>query len=350
MKIDLIVGARPNFVKAAAILHAAKDYPQLKFSLVHTGQHHDIMSDPYFNDLRLPAPWQMFYLADEPVIAHRLSTIFFQLSIHFGNSRPDAVMVVGDTDSTLAGALAAAKMNIPVLHVEAGNRCGDMKMQEEINRVLVDSISTKLYTTSVFANNNLKREGRTPTLVGNVMVDTLYRFLPEAREKFSRAGQYAILTLHRAENVDDSARRYKLIHAVNDIARDISVIWPMHPRIANYAHAVAKHMTIVPPMGYLEFIAALEGAYFVMTDSGGVQEEATALHVPCLTLRDSTERPETVAYGTNTIVGTNAADIKENVFHLLNALPHRWKGCSEIPLWDGRAAYRIMEDICATLL
>ena len=349
MKIDLIVGARPNFVKAAALLHAAKDFPQIEMRLVHTGQHRDIMSDPYFKDLRLHQPTQLNDDLDLGIgfgqMIGRLDYFWYQQD---NTTYPDYVMVVGDTDSTLAGAIAAAKSGISVLHVEAGLRCGDMKMQEEINRILVDSIALKHYTTSDYADRNLRSEGKQGIQVGNVMVDTLLRFLPEAREKFSRKGPYAIFTLHRAENIDDAERRYKIIAAVDEISERIPILWPMHTRLQHYAGKLIKTAIIVPPMSYLEFIAALESASFVLTDSGGVQEETTILHVPCLTLRDNTERPETVSCGTNRVIGTNPARIVVEATKLIRS-DTRWRSCLELPLWDGHAAKRIMEDICATL-
>lgn len=349
MKIDLIVGARPNFIKAAALLHAAKDFPQIEMRLVHTGQHHDIMSDPYFKDLRLPQPTQLNDDLDLGTgfgqMIGRLDYFWYQQD---NTTYPDYVMVVGDTDSTLAGAIAAAKNGISVLHVEAGLRCGDMKMQEEINRILVDSIALKHYTTSDYADRNLRSEGKQGIQVGNVMVDTLLRFLPEAREKFSHKGPYAIFTLHRAENIDNQQRCYDITCAIQKLADDgITILWPVHPRLPSRP-GQSRNLILMPPMDYLEFIATLEGASFVLTDSGGVQEEATVLHVPCLTLRDNTERPETVSCGTNRIIGTNPARIVAEATKLIRS-GTRWRSCLELPLWDGHAAKRIMEDICAML-
>jgi UDP-N-acetylglucosamine 2-epimerase (non-hydrolysing) len=350
VKIDLIVGCRPNFVKAAALLHAAKDFPQIEFKVIHTGQHTNEMSDPYFKDLRLPKPETFLQIPVMEGPPERLGAAIVGLSLQFRDDKPDYVMVVGDTDSTLAGAIAAAKRGIPILHVEAGLRCGDFTMQEELNRRIVDSVSTAHYATSQFAVENLKLESREHhvRLVGNVMVDTLLRFLPEARQKFARKGPYAILTLHRAENADNPERLKSIVRAVEEVSKHIQVLRPVHPRLGTFWFNAASDICDIPPMGYLEFIAALESAQFVMTDSGGVQEETTALHVPCLTLRDSTERPETVEFGTNRVIGTDsAAIIKEGVE--LAEHPQRWRRCSQIPLWDGLSAKRIMEDICATL-
>jgi UDP-N-acetylglucosamine 2-epimerase (non-hydrolysing) len=245
----------------------------------------------------------------------------------------------------------AAKMRIPVAHVEAGLRNGDMQMQEEINRILVDSISTKLYTTSQVAQDHLAREGRVmahaPKLVGNVMVDTLLRFLPEAKKRYIRAGSYAVLTLHRAENVDDPDKLQHLINAVDEIAQQIPVIWPIHPRVRKNYGVSAWNIDVVPPMGYLQFISTLAGARLVLTDSGGVQEETTVLGVPCLTLRENTERPETVFQGTNYVVGTNPEVIVEAAETVLSR--ESIVDTKRPPLWDGHAAERILEDLCETL-
>ena len=341
MKIDLIVGARPNFVKAAAILHAAVDFPKIKFNLVHTGQHHDIMSDQYFRDLGLPRPDpdRCIDLKDFETPIDRLSQMIARLRDIYMDTCPDAVMVVGDTDSTLAGALAAAKMNIPVIHVEAGLRTYD-GIQEDVNRILVDAIAKKHYTTSDFADNNLAAEGKKGIQVGNVMVDTLERFLPSARRRFYRPGRYAVVTLHRAENVDDSFRCNAIISAINNIGMLLPVVWPIHPRMKKYKCRIAKFINTVPPMGYLEFISTLAGAEFVITDSGGVQEETTALGVRCYTVRERTERPETVWRGSNTLVPYPGL--------LYNAVQSAVQQFPPSPYKPGSAAQRIMEDLCET--
>lgn len=343
MKIDLLVGARPNLVKAAALLHAAKDFPQIQFTLVHTGQHHGAMSDPYFKDLRLLEP---VFPCDELTgctALIRFGQMIKGLGRRYKHERPDAIVVVGDTDSTLAGAIAGAKAGIPVLHVEAGLRNGDTKMQEEINRILVDSIATKHYATNWFSCNNLMLEGKKGIRVGNVMQDTLFRFLPEAREKFSRKKPYAVFTMHRAENIDNVGRCLELTVAIQKISESIPIVWPVHPRLPSVP-GKSGDLHLVPPMSYLEFIATLEGAKFVITDSGGVQEEASILGVPCMTLRDNTERPETIIYGTNVLV--KPEDVVKQADKFLNGVP-QWHS-SEMYM-AGSAAHRILEDICATL-
>lgn len=341
MKIDLIVGARPNFVKAAAILHAAPLFPQHRFTLVHTGQHHDIMSDPYFSDLGLPHPDpdRCIDLKDFETPIDRLSQMIARLRDIYADTCPDAVMVVGDTDSALAGALAAAKMSIPVIHVEAGLRTWD-GIQEDVNRILVDAIAKKHYTTSDFADNNLAAEGKKGIQVGNVMVDTLFRHLPIALRMYRRLGPYAVVTMHRAENTDNDLRAHSIIDAINQIGAYIPIIWPGHHRMARHAHAIGKHVQICPPMGYLEFIAALEGAKFVITDSGGVQEETTALGVRCYTVRERTERPETVWHGTNMLVPEPG--------RLISAAQSLVRKFPTSPYKEGSAARRIMEDLCET--
>jgi len=346
MKIDLIVGARPNLPKAAAILHAAKDFPYLQFRLVHTGQHKDIMSDPYFLDLHLPIPESLFVTQITNGTTGRLAGMIDSLASRFNSDRPDYAMVVGDCDSTAAGALAAAKSGIPVLHVEAGLRNGNMKMQEELNRRLVDSLSIKHYTTAWFAQWSLEIEGKKGILAGNTMVDTLFRFLPEAREKFSRKGPYVIFTLHRAENADDPIRLLSIIDGVREVAKSIPVIWTTHPRVSlPSGNSPSPNMTRVLPMSYLEFIAALEGAKFAITDSGGVQEETSALGVPCITVRDNTERRETLigSGGTNVLVKPEGIVAQAEKFM-------KPQSFSTIPVYrTGNAAERILEDMCETL-
>ena len=342
MRINLIVGARPNFVKAAALLYAAKDFPQHEFTLVHTGQHHDIMSDQYFRDLELPAPepGNCIDLRAFKTPIERLSRMILELAEIFKVNQPEAVCVVGDTDSTLAGALAAAKLSIPVIHVEAGLRTWD-GIQEDVNRILVDSIAKKHYTTSDFADNNLAAEGKKGIQVGNVMVDTLFRHLPIALRMYRRLGPYAVVTMHRAENTDNDLRAHSIIDAINQIGAYIPIIWPGHHRMARYAYAIGKHVQICPPMGYLEFIAALEGAKFVITDSGGVQEETTALGVRCFTVRERTERPETIWYGTNMLVPEPG--------RLISAVQSLVRKFPTSPYKEGSAARRIIEDLCEGL-
>jgi UDP-N-acetylglucosamine 2-epimerase (non-hydrolysing) len=354
MIIDLVIGCRPNFVKAAAIIHAAKQYPNVTINLVHTGQHVGDMSDPFFNDLELsvPTPHRSFLCHDFLTIIDRLSRMIEWLGTVFNEDKPNFVMVVGDTDSTLAGAIAAAKLTIPLIHVEAGLRCGNMNMQEEINRILIDSVSTVCYTTTIRHRDTLIAEGHDPQsvkFVGNVMVDTLYRFLDQARGLYPRPthlnGPYAILTLHRAENVDDDKVIFPMLDAVREIAEEIDVIFPIHPRLKSRIGAWNNNGRFLfeEPMSYLKFIALLSRAKFVMTDSGGLQEETTALGIPCLTLRNETERLETIWEGTNSLVGIDPSVILARGQGLIDR--------TEIfeyqkpVLWDGHAADRIFADL-----
>lgn len=354
MKIDLVVGARPNFVKAAALFEAAKKHPKIQMRLLHTGQHKGIMSDLYFKELQLPAsiqPGVLFAPPENPEarFGHMIQELsrFWKRCADF----PDFVMVVGDTDSTAAAAIAAAKSRIPVIHVEAGLRCGDMGMQEEINRILVDSISEIHYTTTEDARNILIAEGHRPwgvKFVGDVMVDTLLRFLPDAlarRRKFGLDEEpFGILTLHRAENVDDLRKRHSILAAVDVVAKEIKILFPAHPRTSKPTTFLMTNMKVAPPMGYIDFIGCLASARFVMTDSGGVQEESTALGVPCLTLRENTERPETLKY-TNTLIGTDYNEIIQHGRRLAET-GRQQKGAVRVPpMWDGHAADRIMEDL-----
>ena len=353
--IDLIIGCRPNFVKAAAILYAAKNYPDVKINLVHTGQHTKLMSDPFFQDLELPTPEHNFpdwRWDGHPEPVERLGCMISWLQNVFIADKPNFVVVVGDTDSTLAGAIVASKLLIPVIHVEAGLRCGNMNMQEEINRILVDSVSTICYTTTDHHRDTLIAEGHDPDsvkFVGNVMVDTLYRFLPQAQERYPRPSYlrdpYAVLTLHRAENVDNDKVIFPMLDAVREIAEEIDVIFPIHPRLKSRIGAWHNNGRLIfgEPLSYLKFIAVLSGTKFVMTDSGGLQEEATALGIPCLTLRNETERPETIWQGTNSLVGTDPSVILARGQGLVDRT--EVFEYQKPPLWDGHAADRILEDI-----
>jgi UDP-N-acetylglucosamine 2-epimerase (non-hydrolysing) len=333
-------------VKAAAIIKAAEKFPRIAVRLLHTGQHGLAISEQYFSDLELPQTYRYLGI-DGPDTSIRLGRMIEELG-RFWNGlrdeeRPNYVMVVGDTDSTLAGALAAKKVGLPLVHVEAGLRCGDLKMQEELNRRAVDSISDLLYTTNVYAKDVLIEEGHLAwnvTHVGNVMVDTLRRFLSKAVQTYpTRRPKYGMLTVHRAENVYDEEKIAEIMDAVRQISEnDTRIIFPTHPR--QHVNISGPHIERVSPMGYLEFIATLARAEFVITDSGGVQEESTVLGTPCITIRDSTERPETVYCGTNVVVGTDGGKI-------LAAVQNRAAGVFRpLPdLWDGFAAERILKDL-----
>lgn len=358
-----VVGARPNFVKAAPLVPALAGRAELH--LVHTGQHYDeAMSRLFFDQLGLPRPHTNLQVGSAP---HGVQTglILQRLEPLMLDWRPDSVVVVGDVNSTLAGALVAAKLNIPVAHIEAGLRSFDLTMPEEINRMLTDKISRWLFVTEPSGVENLRREGiagNSVHLVGNVMIDSLRRFLPAAQKtailqelalesSSARTRPFALVTLHRPSNVDAVESLLPLVDALAEIAREVPVLFPAHPRTAErfeqfgmgrfFVQGWNEHsagLRVTAPLGYLEFLHLESRAAAVVTDSGGVQEETTALGVPCFTLRDSTERPITVEQGTNTILGS---DVKALVRAVREALAGRGKRGRVPQLWDGRAADRI---------
>jgi len=362
MKILNVVGARPNFVKIAPLMGEMRKSLKIKPLLVHTGQHYDTeMSDTFFRDLHIPEP--NYHLQVTPgSSASQVSEIMARLEPVMVAERPDAVLVVGDVNSTLAGALTASKLGVPVAHVEAGLRSFDRRMPEEINRVVTDAISDLLFVSEPSGVENLLREGRPRKqvfLVGNVMIDTLKRALgrtgSEAASPAARLeSRYAVLTLHRQGLVDDPALFGRVWSALEEIGRRIPIVFPVHPRTrlrlrglgfepssGNGHENGGIHM--IPPLGYLEFLSLQKAAAFVMTDSGGVQEETTALGVPCLTLRENTERPFTVTHGTNKVVGLDPERIRREVEWLLSG---RSKQARATHLWDGRAAERIVRILC----
>ena len=347
MLIDLVVGCRPNFVKAAAIIEAAKRFPKIHIRLLYTSQHGKAIADPLFKDLELPKPDMTFSLDNNLYGIHvRMARMIADLSLWMGTAeRPDYVMVVGDTDSTLAGALAAKKNNLTLVHVEAGLRSEDA-VQEDLNRRMVDSVSDIMYTTTLRARTQLvleNRPGWNCVFVGNVMADTLMRFIRKAKTLYPqyRTKNYGLLTLHRAENVYSQNRMHEIMQALVEVSKDTPLMFPMHPR--HHMKIECDRITQTNEMGYLEFLSATANARFVITDSGGVQEETTILGVPCITLRDSTERPETLA-GSNILVGTNGGAIVDA------ARNSTMRATGSVPdLWDGHAAERILKDLSERL-
>ncbi len=358
LKILNIVGARPNFMKIAPIVREMKrretDFAPL---IVHTGQHYDAaMSDSFFKDLGIPQP--DFHLEvgshSHAVQTARIMTAFEPIVLE---EKPDWVLVVGDVNSTIACALVCAKLGVKVAHVEAGLRSRDRTMPEEINRILTDAISDLLLTTSTDADENLKAEGVSESkikFVGNVMIDSLFYSLKLAEESRVREDldltekEYAVLTLHRPSNVDEKNVFENLLDALVSISEKIPVIFPAHPRTRGnierfgFAERVANsNVKLVEPLGYLDFMRLYSGAKIVLTDSGGLQEETTALSIPCLTLRENTERPITISHGTNRLVGTNPEKIKQKAFEILDQPLSENKKIP--PLWDGRAAERICD-------
>ena len=356
MKIINVVGARPNFMKIAPLMEAYRAVGRMRPLLVHTGQHYDQrMSDLFFRQLGIPQPDLNLEVgsASHAVQTAAIMTAFEPVVLEH---KPDAVLVVGDVNSTIACGLVAVKLGVRLVHVEAGLRSFDRTMPEEINRVLTDAISDLLFCTEQSGVDNLRREG-VPTdrihLVGNVMIDTLLRqkqradASPILDELHLSAGQYVVLTLHRPANVDDPAVFGRILAALDEVQRDMPVIFPIHPRTrANLGRLglgerieAMGNLRLIEPAGYLDFLKLTSSACAVLTDSGGIQEETTILRVPCLTLRENTERPVTVELGSNRLVGTRTEAILEAWRELRSG---RRGPCGTPPLWDGQAAQRIV--------
>lgn len=354
-----VVGARPNFIKIGPIMRAFNAPGSgIRASLVHTGQHYDsAMKHTFFEQLHIPEPDVDLGVGSG---SHALQTarIMERFEPTLDNLKATAVLVVGDVNSTIACALVAAKKQIPVIHVEAGLRSGDRSMPEEINRILTDQLSDLLFTSEASADTNLRREGIAGGkifLVGNVMIDTLRDNLARAvpfRDTLTAAGvsaklmaDYGLLTLHRPSNVDDPKVLKRLITVLADISQRTPLVFPIHPRTrARITEAgldqqlATANIQLLPPQGYLEMLGLMADARMVFTDSGGIQEETTALGVPCITLRNSTERPITVTQGTNTVVGTNTDAIRRAHSWIINS---GGKTGRQPDLWDGQTAPRI---------
>jgi UDP-N-acetylglucosamine 2-epimerase (non-hydrolysing) len=355
-----IVGARPNFMKIAPIMRAfSQPQSALSARLLHTGQHYDAaMKHAFFEQLHIPEP-DIDLEVGSGTHAQQTADIMKRFEPVLDDNPPSAVLVVGDVNSTIACALVAVKKGIPVIHVEAGLRSGDREMPEEINRILTDQLSDLLFTTEESAEDNLAREGigRSKVhFVGNVMIDTLLYNLEYAVPAGTtlsgtdvEADDYGLITLHRPSNVDDPEVLQRLLRVLGAISERTPLLFPMHPRTeARIADAGLSDLlnsyaiTTLPPQGYLEMLGLMRGARVVLTDSGGIQEETTALGVPCITLRENTERPITVSSGTNTIVGTDADRI---MTCYEDVLAGGGKAGRVPDLWDGRAAQRIVSVI-----
>jgi len=361
MKIINVVGARPNFMKIAPLMHEYDKYSEIEPLLVHTGQHYDEkMSGLFFKELGIPKPDINLGVgsASHAVQTAEIMKAFEPIVIEH---KPDAVLVVGDVNSTIACGLVAVKLGIKLIHVEAGLRSGDRSMPEEINRVLTDSISDLLFCTEESGVTNLLKEGVSQDrihLVGHVMVDTLLSNLEKAKASTildQLKGQgcidgdgYALLTLHRPSNVDDPKVFSQILDALEIIQREVPILFPIHPRSRKNLGILGlqdrieslKNIHLLEPMGYLDFLKLNSCAKVVLTDSGGIQEETTALKVPCITLRDTTERPITADIGSNQIVGTDPQRI---VTAYRNVLSGQWREPQIPPLWDGKAAERIVK-------
>ena len=370
MKILSVVGARPNFMKVAPLHWAFLKHPGLESKIVHTGQHYDArMSDVFLRQLALPAPdYHLGPASGGPVSGNPLSgssspvgqlaDIMLKFEAVLTAEQPDWVLVVGDVTSTLAAALTAARLGVRVAHVEAGLRSDDRRMPEEINRILTDQLSDLLFVTERAGVENLRREGIPDEkihFVGNVMIDSLVQYRPQANALNTvgalglTPGGYVLMTMHRPANVDAEDGLRRIVRIVDDTARQRPVVFPLHPRTrARLVHfGLLAQLEAIPavrmlePQGYLELLNLLEHAALVITDSGGIQEETTYLGVPCLTLRDSTERPATVELGTNQLLpDLNPEAVRQRVTEILDG--QKKKG-SIPPLWDGQAAGRIAE-------
>lgn len=355
MKIDIIAGARPNFMKIAPIIAEIEKFKalgaRLDYRLVHTGQHYDKnMSDSFFEELGIPQP-DINLCCGGGTQAEQAAQIMVEFEKDLKSHPADLVLVVGDVTSTMACSIVAKKMQVKVAHVEAGIRSFDLSMPEEINRMVTDAISDYFFTTSEIANKNLKRFGASDDqifFVGNVMIDTLLKNLPRLRkpkiwdtcqliEK-----QYFVVTLHRPANVDEEGNLKNLIGEIAGNTKNLPVIFPVHPRTAKILNQMgirAPNLHLVEPLGYLEFNYLVRGAMGVITDSGGITEETTVMGIPCITLRENTERPETISLGTNELIGTNPEAIKPALNKLFSG---GWKEGSIPELWDGKTSERIV--------
>ncbi|MCG3147375.1 MAG: UDP-2,3-diacetamido-2,3-dideoxy-D-glucuronate 2-epimerase [Verrucomicrobiae bacterium] len=349
MKIVNVVGARPNFMKIAPLLREYRRFPdEFEPVLVHTGQHYDAnMSDLFFRQLEIPPP-DVFLGVGSGSHAEQTAKVMVEMEKLLVAKPADLVVVVGDVNSTMAATIVAAKLCIPVAHVEAGLRSGDRTMPEEVNRIVTDALSDYLFTTSPDADENLRREGIPAGkihFVGNVMIDTLLRL----KEIAGRSeGRYGVVTLHRPSNVDEKAVLTEILSALDVIQKDLPLVFPVHPRTAGRLKQFGlweemsrwPNLKLMEPVGYLDSLRLLAGATVVLTDSGGMQEETTALGVPCLTIRENTERPVTVTEGTNTLVGTSHARIVGEARKILTGGGKRGR----VPkYWDGQAAQRIVQ-------
>ncbi len=358
MKITIIAGARPNFMKIApviqAIEHSKSNGHQLSYRLIHTGQHYDKnMSDDFFTQLRIPKPDVMLN-AGGGTQAEQTAAVLMGVENELINNPCDLLVVVGDVTSTMAASISARKLGIKVAHIEAGIRSGDWTMPEEINRVVTDRISNYFFTTTIQANKNLIAEGVDESdifLVGNTMIDTLLENIsklkkPDCWNDLNLVnGNYLILTLHRPSNVDNPEQLSNFYQRILKYSGNLLIIFPVHPRTKKNLESLGlsnDRVKLLSPMSYLEFNYLVKNAKGVITDSGGITEETTVMGVPCITLRNNTERPETVTIGTNVLVGDSE---EKFVLAMQNLLSDNWKESHIPPLWDGKTAERILDII-----
>lgn len=355
MKITIIAGARPNFIKIAPIIHAIQkvqnEGKNIAYRLVHTGQHYDQkMSETFFEELDIPQP-DINLGCGGGTQAEQTAHIMIAFEKELESHPCDLVLVVGDVTSTMACSIVAKKLNTKVAHVEAGIRSWDLTMPEEINRMVTDALADVFFTTSEVANTNLLNLGAKPEqihYVGNVMIDTLKANYSKFRKPDFydslklQEQQYIVLTLHRPANVDEAEKLTMTMHEITNNVHGLPIIFPIHPRTAKVFDELgisAPHLYIVDPLGYLEFNYLVRHCKAVITDSGGITEETTVMGIPCLTLRDNTERPETCTIGTNELIGTNPKEIKPALDKLFSG---NWKKGGIPKLWDGHTAERII--------
>jgi UDP-N-acetylglucosamine 2-epimerase (non-hydrolysing) len=361
-KVLVCVGTRPNLIKITRLKECFAKYPHLHFKLLHTGQHYDYkMSEVFFEELGIPKPDVLFDLKRDSQISvvTQIMTLF---EAEIKKDRPDLVVVPGDVDSTFACAFVSSRYGIPVAHIESGLRSWDKTMPEEINRILVDDIAQLFFTTEKSGNENLLNEGKKKESIvftGNTMIDSLIKFKPNIEKsdvlsKYSlEKGKFLVMTFHRPANVDNKENLTRILNALNTISKDIKIIFPIHPRTIKNAESFGlKHLiessqiTLCEPQGYLDFMKLISSAVGVVTDSGGIQEETTFLGVPCLTVRNNTERPITAEVGTNTLLELNEDLIIQHVGSILGGTYKK----GQVPeLWDGKSSERIVEAIAQFL-
>ena len=356
IKLTIVAGARPNFMKIAPLIHQIqqqqKNGKAISFRLVHTGQHYDKnLSDTFFEELNIPKP-DANLMVGGGTQAEQTAGIMIGFEKELLENATDLVIVVGDVTSTMACSIVAKKANVKVAHIEAGIRSFDLTMPEEINRMVTDSITDYFFTTSSYANENLKKAGIEDSrifFVGNIMIDSLVKNLeriekPSFFDELQASNKkYLVLTMHRPANVDDKENLEKYLDNITAFAKDFTIVFPIHPRTRPIVDAIGKNypnLKIVEPQPYLKFIYLLKNAAGVITDSGGITEEATYLHIPCITLRDNTERPETCVLGSNVLVGNDFNALGENIKKIAE---NHWKEVRIPELWDGNTANRIVE-------
>ncbi|OYD14978.1 UDP-N-acetylglucosamine 2-epimerase (non-hydrolyzing) [candidate division WOR-3 bacterium JGI_Cruoil_03_44_89] len=358
MRIFLVAGTRPNFMKIAPLLDEMRKYPKINPIIVHTGQHYDYeMSAVFFEDLDIPKP-DIYLGVGSGTHGEQTGRIIIAIEREMMKHRPDLVVVVGDVNSTLAASVVASKLYIPVAHIEAGLRSFDRTMPEEINRQVTDVLSDYLFTTEESGNENLRREGipgEKIHFVGDIMIEALINAKCKMQNAklsisnlqssiFNLQSPYALLTLHRPSNVDDKDTLSRVLEAVDEVSRRIPIIFPIHPRTVKMVEKFGlsekqKPLHVIKPLGYLDFIGLEKNARFVLTDSGSMQAETTYFGIPCLTIRENTERPVTITMGTNKLVGTDKDRIVGESLKILAG--EGKKGCIP-PLWDGKTAGRVV--------